>query len=211
MPKINTKDMSRKYIECELPNSHSICEFLETIKKRYTKQNCKNYWEKKFVTTTQNEYYKIAALNQTCLYDSFLTNDNVLEVTKIAAKILCSNGLCVETNFEENEINVEFHYATTDGKEIAESEFSIHKDNYGGIQHKVHTLLCYFGEYEGGELGIYKNDESLELIKKINTSNKDLNTRKIILLNGCVAHMPLPLYKGTRCAISFQIKQKEVE
>ena len=91
---------------------------------------------------------------------------------------------------------------------------SIHKDDYSGVNGRVHTLLLLLQIYctaEGGELLLYGNGErpAEEPTAVIITNNIPDGYVKVVLFHGDMWHCPAPIYGVGVCDI-FVFKYPQI-
>ena len=89
---------------------------------------------------------------------------------------------------------------------------SIHKDDYSGVNGRVHTLLIYINcTAEGGELLLYGNGErpAEEPTAVIITNNIPDGYVKVVLLPSDMWHCPAPIYGVGVCDI-FVFKYPQI-
>lgn len=177
------------------------CEYLSLCLPSHKNKN-NNYWQNYYV---QDEIIKDSYTYITLFKSNYIFCDHIDNDINIITKLMFDNGFNVIMSPTCDEKLIELHVAKSENN-IVKSPFEIHTDDYGGVDYKVCTLICYLeNTSEGGELAFYDDIAKKELLK-IETSSKSLS-KKIIIFNGNINHMALPILNGQRIAVSIQIKR----
>lgn len=105
---------------------------------------------------------------------------------------------------------VEIHIANSSSPDqMIESTFSPHQDDYGGIDCKVYTGICYLTNTceIGGDIAFF-DSEGFETLKKIvSTKPSSDNMSKFIGFYGDITHCPTKAANGIRIAVSYQLER----
>jgi len=182
----------------------------------------------KLFIVSNEEYNDLLTINDDIDNDNYILDDNIIDITNEVKNILEKNGFNVDKNSSYYP-NIELHFSTsTNSENILKSNFSIHKDDYGGIDCTVNTFIIYFDvNCYGGDIAFYdSNDVKNYYTKKsdivddeyienetniliptsiINTQNPSSNTCKIVMFEGNIYHKPLDYCNGHRNLMVFQI------
>ena len=132
----------------------------------------------------------------------YIIDDRVDDFVQLAKNILKSNGFVIDES--NDKYNVEMHIGNAN--EIPnESIFGVHRDDYGGIEFKVNTLIIYFNvNCEGGEIAFF-DGEYQKPKQIIQIQNPTKSTCKVVMFEGNVWHNPLKYKFGERFLMSVQI------
>lgn len=184
------------YDELLIKSKQMFCEiFYGEENEKIANFQKNNFWDKlNIVGDNEIEYTKT---NSKTLYYS--EKETLIELGK---KYFEKYGLEVSENYFLPANNcVEIHYATSDENET-NPIFDWHKDDYGGINCKVHTLIIY--------LENTSNNGGFEIECKKTKKNYVIKTEKnkCLMFSGDVEHRALALKNGTRIAVVIQIERK---
>lgn len=109
-------------------------------------------------------------------------------------------------HFSEDNVSMEYHCANSRYLEI-ESNFAIHEECDGKFANS--ETLCFYlmNTGEGGELGIYHNENEDSLHEKIQTKSDKDGYCKCIIFDEYTFHRPLQFSNGVRKMVSFHINK----
>ena len=136
----------------------------------------------------------------------------------------------IQNNFELDDdyaLSIEIQYGFSKNNENVTNIFSIHQDDYGGLNSNVNTLIIYldcqcidgelvFYEYNKSNNDCDKNipccvlfncNDSFEPFRTVNPNNPSDSLCKAVIFEGSIFHKPND-YSGNRLAVVFQIPRK---
>ena len=141
---------------------------------------------------------------------------------EINSLIESAKNIMIQNNFELDDdyaLSIEIQYGFSKNNEIITNTFSIHQDDYGGLNSNVNTLIIYLDcQCIDGELVFYEYNnvpccvlfncnDSFEPFRTVNPNNPSNLSCKAVIFEGSIFHKPND-YSGNRLAIVFQIPRK---